>query len=320
MSRCHQQKLWGIVLAGGEGMRARPFLQRLCGGRGIKQFCAVVGRRSMLEHTLARVERLIPRERILVVVSRHHLAEAAPQLAHRPAANVIVQPANRDTAPGILLPLAHISHRDPAATVAVFPSDHFVVDEATFMNAVAGVVAEVRRFPQRLVLLGATPEEEEGDYGWIEPAPQEVGRASRAVVRFVEKPAPAQVRDLMTRGALWNTFVFASRAVTLWEMIERTAPDLKHTFERLRLVLRMGSEYAPIFLKRAYDTMRAVNFSSEVCEPLVSWLRVLPAPEVGWSDWGSEERILRSLRKVGKLDECLDRLTYDIEVACMAER
>jgi hypothetical protein len=288
MSRRHEQKLWGIVLAGGEGMRARPFLQRLCGGRGIKQFCAVVGSRSMLEHTLARVERLIPRERILVVVSRHHLAEATPQLAHWPAANVIVQPANRETAPGILLPLAHISYRDPAATVAVFPSDHFVVGEAAFMNAVAGVVAEVRRFPRRLVLLGATPEEEEGDYGWIEPAPQEVG--------------------------------CASRAVTLWEMIERTAPDLKRTFERLRLVLRMGSEYAPIFLKRAYDTMRAVNFSSEVCEPLVSWLRVLPAPEVGWSDWGSEERILRSLRKVGKLDECLDRLTYDAEVACMAER
>ena len=61
-----QQRLWGIVLAGGEGTRVREFLTQLCGGRGLKQFCAVVGRRSMLEHTLARVERLIPRERILV--------------------------------------------------------------------------------------------------------------------------------------------------------------------------------------------------------------------------------------------------------------
>jgi mannose-1-phosphate guanylyltransferase len=56
-------KLWGIVLAAGEGTRVRDFLQHLCGGRGIKQFCAVIGRRSMLEHTLARVERLISRER-----------------------------------------------------------------------------------------------------------------------------------------------------------------------------------------------------------------------------------------------------------------
>src|SRR5215475_13041120 len=107
-----EQQLWGIVLAGGEGTRVRAFLTSLCGGRGIKQFCAVVGRRSMLEHTLARVELLIPRERILVVVSRHHREEVKQQLAHWPADNTIVQPANRDTAPGILLPLAHISYRD----------------------------------------------------------------------------------------------------------------------------------------------------------------------------------------------------------------
>jgi mannose-1-phosphate guanylyltransferase len=72
------RKLWGIVLAAGEGARVRGFLQQLCGGRGIKQFCAVIGRRSLLEHTLARVEQLIPRERMLVVVSTDHQEEAAP--------------------------------------------------------------------------------------------------------------------------------------------------------------------------------------------------------------------------------------------------
>lgn len=30
------EKLWGIVLAAGEGTRVREFLARLCGGRGIK--------------------------------------------------------------------------------------------------------------------------------------------------------------------------------------------------------------------------------------------------------------------------------------------
>src|SRR6266571_5323423 len=183
-----ERQLWGIVLAAGEGTRAREFLRQLCGGRGIKQFCAVVDSRSMLEHTLVRVEQLIPRERILVVVSQNHQAEVTQHLAHWPAENVIYQPANRDTAPGILLPLAHISYRDPSATVAVFPSDHFVVDEDKFMHAVAS-------------LLGATPDQEEGDYGWIEPASHELKRASRAVVRFVEKPPPASAHELMARGA-----------------------------------------------------------------------------------------------------------------------
>src|SRR5713101_5744762 len=129
VSPMNERKLWGIVLAAGEGTRVRDFLAQLCGGQGIKQFCAVVGRRSLLEHTLARVERLIPRERILIVVSPRHRQEVEQQLAHWPADNIIYQPANRDTAPGILLPLAHVSHRDPLATVTVFPSDHFVVEE-----------------------------------------------------------------------------------------------------------------------------------------------------------------------------------------------
>ena len=30
-------KVWGIVLAGGEGTRVRSFLQQLCGGKGINE-------------------------------------------------------------------------------------------------------------------------------------------------------------------------------------------------------------------------------------------------------------------------------------------
>lgn len=41
------EHLWGIILAAGEGTRARTFLSELCGGRGIKQFCTVIGCRSL---------------------------------------------------------------------------------------------------------------------------------------------------------------------------------------------------------------------------------------------------------------------------------
>ena len=121
-----KRNCWGVVLAGGEGCRVQTFLAALCGGRGIKQYCAVLGRHSLLEKTLMRVQRLIPPERILVIVDARHRREAAQQLPHWPQENILYQPANRETAPGILLPLAHISHRDADATVAVFPSDHFI--------------------------------------------------------------------------------------------------------------------------------------------------------------------------------------------------
>lgn len=302
MSQTQEGKLWGIVLAAGEGTRVRTFLTQLCGGPGIKQFCAVIGRRSMLEHTLARVEQLIPRERILVVVSSDHRTEVDAQLAHWPVDNVIFQPLNRDTAPGILLPLAYLSHRDPLATVAVFPSDHFIVQEDRFMAVVDRAVAEVQHFPQ-LMLLGVVPDGAEEGYGWIEPAAAEVGRASRAVQRFWEKPSLVEAQTLLERDALWNTFVFIGWAPTLWAMVRQVAPDLFHAFTDIRRVL--STPCAPLVTERVYKTLRAVNFSSEVCEPHTAWLRVLPMPDVGWSDWGTVERIWASLEQLGKLEECL---------------
>ena len=43
---------WGIVLAAGEGSRVREFLSALCGGRGIKQFCSVLGKRLFAANDL----------------------------------------------------------------------------------------------------------------------------------------------------------------------------------------------------------------------------------------------------------------------------
>jgi len=303
-----KRQLWGIVLAAGEGTRVREFLAQLCGGRGIKQFCAVTGRRSLLQHTLDRTQRLIPRERILVVVSTEHRAEVEAQLAKWPTENIIFQPANRDTAPGILLPLAHISYRDPLANVAIFPSDHCIQHEARFMRAVGCAVAEVERFPQDFVLLGMAPDAAEEGYGWIKPSTRDEGRTTRGVQRFWEKPDPPTTHALLSRGALWNTFVCVAWAPTIWNMVRQVAPDVDAAFADIRHAL--GTPAATEVIARVYASLRSLNFSSGVCEPLVARLRVMPMPNVGWSDWGSVQRICDSLAQMGKLDELLARLRH----------
>ncbi|MGE0823735.1 MAG: sugar phosphate nucleotidyltransferase [Candidatus Binatia bacterium] len=308
MKPASERPLWGIVLAAGEGTRTREFLAQLCGGRGIKQFCAVTGRRSMLQHTLDRVQQLIPRERIVVIVSTDHRAEVEAQLAAWPAENLILQPRNRDTAPGILLPLASISSRDPLANVAIFPSDHFIQQEGRFMRAVRRAVAEVERFPQDFVLLGMAPDKVEEGYGWIEPGTREGRRTTLSVQRFWEKPDLLTRRALFARGALWNTFVCVSWAPTVWHLVQQVAPDVAAAFAEIRQVI--GTPAAAAVIERVYATLRSVNFSSGVCAPLVARLRVFPVPEVGWSDWGSPQRISDTLARLGKLDECLARLGH----------
>jgi mannose-1-phosphate guanylyltransferase len=294
--------VWAVVLAGGEGTRVRSFLKQFCGGSGLKQFSTVIGQKSMLRCTLDRVLRLVPAERILIVVSSQHRDEVESQLSHWPRENIIYQPVNRDTAPGILLPLAHITDRDPLATIVVFPSDHFILHEDKFMGAVEKALSELKRNPTRMVLLGMPPQQgEETEYGYI------VGTAKRAtsqalpVAGFVEKPPLEQAKELIQRGALWNTMVFAVENTTLWDMAQRTSPLLYHAFRLIQMALRAGSY--PQTLEHVYQAILPVNFSSAICEPLAARLCVLPVPDVGWSDWGTATSILRTLKKLGHADD-----------------
>src|SRR5262245_47055407 len=63
----------GIILAAGEGKRLQPFIERLRGDSIPKQYVNIIGKRSMLEHTLCRARKLIPSERLFTVVSENHL-------------------------------------------------------------------------------------------------------------------------------------------------------------------------------------------------------------------------------------------------------
>src|SRR5712664_26440 len=64
--------LWAVVLAGGEGVRLRPLVRRVFGDERPKQFCPLLGPRTLLRQTLDRVGRLIPPGRTVVVGLESH--------------------------------------------------------------------------------------------------------------------------------------------------------------------------------------------------------------------------------------------------------
>ena len=111
------------MLAGGDGIRVRPLTQVISGSPIPKQYCGIVGR-TLLERTLRRATCTIPLARTLVVVNRDHLPVANAQLHDVLPLNLVVQPENRNTGPGMLLPLAVLERRDPRRLRAVFLSDH----------------------------------------------------------------------------------------------------------------------------------------------------------------------------------------------------
>jgi len=201
--------MWAVVLAGGQGRRLRPLIRRVCGAERPKQFAPLVGSRSMLSATLDRVALAIDPKRTVVVAHRDHVGYFADEMAQGLLPRVLVQPADRGTAAAVLLAAHWISWLDPESTLALFPSDHFIRNEAAFIDRVQGVAAFVREHPEWMVLLGAASTEPEPEYGWIAPGAV-VGRVGgdpiRRVLWFVEKPTRLAVdaaRRALERSAGW---------------------------------------------------------------------------------------------------------------------
>jgi mannose-1-phosphate guanylyltransferase len=124
-----KQDVGAVILTGGEGSRLRP-LTRLITGRHIpKQFCPLFGSTTLLDQTRRCVSLAIPPRATATVVTRSHECFCGPLAADARPENLVVQPTNRGTAPAILYGLLKIAESNPAATIAVFPSDHYVSDD-----------------------------------------------------------------------------------------------------------------------------------------------------------------------------------------------
>jgi len=291
----------GIILAAGDGTRLRPMIRRLRGDTLPKQYVRFDGRSSMLEQAVERAATLIPEARLFTVVGRHHLSyrDARTQL-DRCGGPVVVQPANKETAPGLLLPLMHLYKRHPEAVVAVFPSDHSISDDGLFMSYVNLAYHVVEQHPWLVVQLGVEPKGVEPEYGYILPGKvitRDTFPDVRTVVGFVEKPDAHTAELLTLQGGVWNTMVMVFRAKTWLRLVSTGLPELYEAFRRVYHVI--GTRDEARVIEEVYATIRPVNLSagflSCIAATSPSPLAVLPVRGVTWSDWGSERRILASM-------------------------
>lgn len=288
-----------IILAGGEGVRLRSLTTRITGAPTPKQFCPLMGDLSLLQQTVRRVGFSFPPERIITVVNREHESFYSRQLSEVPASQLVVQPIARGTAPAIIYALYRALQFGRDTCVAVFPSDHYVDNDALFMRHVEHAFAITDARPELTVLLGTAPERPESSFGWIEPAERIPHRVSDvfAVRSFWEKPSHPSVLKLMAANALWNTFVMAGRVSTLLGLLLATEPALYNLFASLKEFFGTAAE--PSKIQELYPRLDSVDFSSRVLSRSPKNLAVLKVRGIKWSDLGEAARVLETIRCAG---------------------
>jgi mannose-1-phosphate guanylyltransferase len=280
---------WTLALAGGDGVRLSQYVERRFGRRIPKQYCCLLGRRSMLEHTLERLNQITPPERTMTVIGTCHGEYAYRQLAGK-SDHVFRQPASRDTGVALFVALAMIKRWHPNALVTITPADHYVAPAARYVEQVRAARKVAGQLRDTVVILGARPSEPDPELGYLALGPRltHVPRVRR-LAGFVEKPTVARALELIEHGALWNTLVACGTVDALWELGRATEPRLLDIMDSL--VPLVGTEDEDDAIDYIYRAYLPVNFSRDVLERAPERLAALALDGVEWSDWGRPERI-----------------------------
>ena len=182
-----------------------------------------------------------------------------------------MQPQDRGTAAGILLPAQWIAWRDPEATVADLPVGPL---RRRTTPPSCGTSRPSRRSWSGTRAASSSwrprPTRWRPGYGWIEPGVElerTVAGKIRAVDRFVEKPSPEAARACLARGGLWNTFVMVAKVSAILEAGRRALPDLMERLYQIRPSAESEGEARAI--AQAYAEAPTADFSRSVLTPSV---------------------------------------------------
>ncbi len=291
---------WAVVLAGGDAVRLRSLTRAIAGDERPKQFCAVLEDETLLQRTVRRIACVVRPSRTTVVLTREHEPYLDSQ-TREAEGSLIIQPANRGTAPAILYSLLTIARENPDAQVALSPADHYYSDDGAFTQYVDLAFQAVSRQPRLVILLGVVPTGPEVDYGWIQPGEPIHGILNGELFRvrcFWEKPKLEVAKDLFVRGWLWNSFVLVGAVDSLLDLIRKSVPELYGRFETVRPAIGTLAESRAV--DDLYARISSVDFSGQVLGASPRALTVLPVADTGWTDLGNTDRVLSVLGSLGR--------------------
>jgi mannose-1-phosphate guanylyltransferase len=272
-------KVYAVIMAGGAGTRFWPASRSL----RPKQLLPLAGSSDepLLAATVRRLAPLVTEDRV-VVVTGEHLAEAtAKAVPGVPRAQILKEPAPRNTAPCIAWATATIARLDPDALVMVLPSDHYITDEAEFRRVLEAAINTASS--GRVTTVGIVPTRPETGYGYIEVGDR-IDSTANSVARFVEKPDRARAEAFLAgKKHLWNAGMFFFRAADMAKLVAQHLPDLAKGVDEIDKAARGGNEAEVV--KAVFPTLPSISIDHGVMEK-AEGLAVVPG-NFGWNDVGS---------------------------------
>lgn len=284
--------IYAVIMAGGQGTRFWPKSRN----RLPKQFLKIIGDKTMIQHTVQRIEPLVPYENTIILTNANQANIVYEQLPFLPSENVILEPIGRNTAPCIGLAALIVQQRNQDGIMLVLPSDHWINDKKRFcleLKIAADRVAE----KETLIALGIKPAYPETGYGYIQFG-QPISTISEyeiyQIKEFREKPDVTQATEFIKCGNyLWNGGIFVWKAATILEEMEKYLPHLHKGLMKIKTFLGTDGEQNEI--NEFFKTLNPESIDYGVMEKTKRAEIIIS--QAGWSDvgsWKSLENLLPS--------------------------
>lgn len=282
-----------VIMAGGKGERFWPKSRVNLP----KQFLSLTDDgKSMIQHTVERLEGLVEKENIYVVTNELYENLVKEHIPCIPEKNIIIEPAAKNTAPCIGLAAIHVSRKNPESKMIVLPADHLIKFNEIFLDTLKTAL-DVVEDGDNLATIGITPNYPETGYGYINFKKGDTLKNIKnvyEVLKFEEKPDLEKAKEYLTSGQyLWNSGMFIWKTSTILKNFEKY---LSGIYEGLKIIEKsIDTEKYETVLKEEFLKLPSESIDYGIMEKAEN-IYVIPG-NFGWDDvgsWLSLERVKKS--------------------------
>jgi len=278
------------ILAGGIGSRFWPKSRTPFP----KQFLDILNTgKTLIQATYDRYAAFIPEENIYIVTSVEYTEIVQRQLPKVKSGNILSEPSRKNTAPCIAYISFKLLQKDPEASLIIAPSDHLVLDNASF-ERVALQALDFAVHMKAFVTLGIKPTYPNTGYGYIQHEPLAVADNIFRVKTFTEKPNTELAKAFIASGDfLWNAGIFIWKAKQIVDAFEQHQPEMYELFATELTHFNTSEEQAA--LERIYPLCTNISIDYAIMEHAHN-VYVIPS-SFGWSDLGTWNSAYDNLEK-----------------------
>lgn len=288
-----------VIFAGGVGTRLWPLSRK----QTPKQFEKIIGDKSTLQQTVARLQPDFKPEDIYIATGKRYQETVLEQLPNIPKENFIFEPEMRDVGPAIGLVSALLGSKFGNEPMGILWSDHLVKHIHAFKSSLHLAEDVIINKKSDFVFIAQKARFANQNMGWIELGESVEDNGEVKLYKFKRLIYRPKLDEAITffenDNFVWNLGYFVTTPAYLNSLYQQYTPEMA---ERLRQIKNVwNSDQFEKTLEGIYPSLEKTSFDDLILVKMRSDSIFVISADLGWSDVGAWESLKEALSE--RIDE-----------------